>query len=172
MSFCCCWAACCLGVSPGSFTDVEVDNIAIEDELEPGACPLWPINASQRRKLWATATRSITLVTLAPYVELAHSVKTHLGVRPLGHRCPLPVYGFGLAGGHPLPPPHHIRPIPVAGIVTLPFGLVPGSPAHRHSLLVAPERLLRVANHQVGSGRRPVRLNSCSLLALHPYPTM
>ena len=97
-----------------------------------------------------------------PYVELAHSVKTHLGVRPLGHRRPLPVYGFGLAGGHPLPPPHHIRPIPVAGIVTLPFGLVPGQPhrrIHTHSSLLQSGDVLtggKAPVHQVGV-RAPAR---------------
>ena len=53
------------------------------------------------------------------YAELGHSVKTYLSIGPFGHRAPLPVYGFGLLGGHPLPPRDYFRSILVAGLVTL-----------------------------------------------------
>ena len=113
------------------------------------------------------------------YAELGHSVKTYLSIGPFGYRAPLPVYGFGLLGGHPLSPLGYFRSIPVAGLVTLLLGLVPRQPhrrVHGDSSLFQSSDVLpcsKAAVHKVGLGvlARPLDhllFHGC-LLGLHPY---
>ena len=90
------------------------------------------------------------------YAELGYSVKTYLGIRPFGYRAPLPVDGFGLLGGHPLPPPHYLRSILIAGLVALMLRPVPREPyrrVHAHRSLLQSSDVLpcsKAAVHEVG----------------------